>query len=290
MSLPVEAAAVSESIGADQPFVIDANQPGRWFDWREVWRYRELILMLAARDIKVRYRQALVGMAWVILQPLAQMVAFGGLFALLGKSPVGDGVPSNVSVFCGLLLWQLFASIVLVATNCLVDYRHLLTKVYFPRIVLPLSACLRPLVDFSVGSAVLMVLMAWYRVVPTVALLALPGVVLLTMLAALSLGLWLSALNAHYRDFGIVVPFALQIGLIISPVIYETATVIPTEWRWLYGLNPMASLLEAFRWSVFGLRGPGAVEILMSVLATLFVLLTGEWYFRRVERFLADRI
>ena len=290
MSLPIEAVAVSEPTGADQPFVIDATRPARWFDWREVWRYRELILMLAARDIKVRYRQALVGMAWVILQPLAQMVAFGGLFALLGKSPVGEGVPSNVSIFCGLLLWQLFASIVLVATNCLVDYRHLLTKVYFPRIVLPLSACLRPLVDFSVGGAVLMVLMSWYRVAPTVALLALPGVVLLTMLAALSLGLWLSALNAHYRDFGIVVPFALQIGLIVSPAVYETATVIPTEWRWLYGLNPMASLLEAFRWSVFGLRGPGAVEILMSVLATLLVLLSGEWYFRRVERFLADRI
>jgi len=290
MSLPIEAAAVPESVGADQPFVIDAARPARWFDWREVWRYRELIGMLAARDIKVRYRQALVGMAWIILQPLVQVVIFSSLFGSLMQGQDDNGVPYEVSTFSGLLLWTLFATIVASATNCLVDYRHLLTKVYFPRIVLPLSACLRPLVDFSVGSVLLIAVMAWYRVVPTVALLALPCVVLLTVLAALSLGLWLSALNAHYRDFGIVVPFALQMGFFISPVVYETSRLIPSEWRWLYGLNPMASLLEAFRWSLFGVGGPGPVEMLMSVLATLLVLLTGEWYFRRVERFLADRI
>jgi homopolymeric O-antigen transport system permease protein len=295
MSLPVEAAAVSKSTGADQSFVIDAARPARWFDWREVWRYRELIWTLAARDIKVRYRQALVGMAWIILQPLIQVAIFSSLFGRLIEEQ-GDtvaaatGVPYEVSTFCGLLFWTLFATIVSSATGCLVDYRHLLTKVYFPRIVLPLAACLRPLVDFGVGLAVLIVVMAWYRVVPTVALLALPGVVLLTVLAALSLGLWLSALNAHYRDFGIVVPFALQMGFFISPVVYETSRLISTDWRWLYGLNPMASLLEAARWCVLGTRGPGMIEVLMSVLATLLVLLTGEWYFRRVERFLADRI
>ena len=289
MSLSVGAAAVSESTGAGQPFVIDATKPARWFNWREVWRYRELILMLAARDIKVRYRQALVGMAWIVLQPLAQVVIFSSLFGLLGERPASAGVPYAVSTLCGLLLWQLFATIVMSCTGCLVDYRHLLTKVYFPRIALPLSACLRPLVDFGVGMVVLIVAMAWYRVVPTMALLALPFVVLLTVLAALSLGLWLSALNAHYRDFGIVVPFALQMGFFISPVVYNSA-LIPAEWRWLYGLNPMAALLESFRWRLFGVGGPGPLEILMSVLAMLFVLLTGEWYFRRVERFLADRI
>lgn len=289
MSLPIEAAAVSEPTGADRPFVIDAARPARWFDWREVWRYRELVWMLASRDIKVRYRQALVGMTWIILQPLVQVVIFSSLLGRLMKGQDDSGVSYEVSTFCGLLLWTLFATIVMSATNCLVDYRHLLTKVYFPRIVLPLSACLRPLVDFSVGSAVLVAVMAWYRIVPTAALLALPCVVLLTVLAALSLGLWLSALNAHYRDFGIVVPFAMQMGFFISPVVYS-ATLIPTEWRWLYGLNPMASLLEAFRWSLFGVGGPGVVEMLMSVLTTLLVLLTGEWYFRRVERFLADRI
>ena len=291
----MEVAAVSEPIGGNQPFVIDATQPARWFDWGEVWRYRELVLTLAARDIKVRYRQALVGMAWIILQPLVQVVIFSSLFGRMIEGQ-GDnvspenGVPYEVSTFCGLVLWTLFSTIVMSATNCLVDYRHLLTKVYFPRIVLPLAACLRPLVDFSVASVVLIAVMAWYRVVPTVALLALPCVVLLTVLAALSLGLWLSALNAHYRDFGIVVPFAMQMGFFLSPVVYETSRLIPTEWRWLYGLNPMASLLEAARWSLLGARGPGAVEMLMSVLATLVILVTGEWYFRRVERFLADRI
>jgi lipopolysaccharide transport system permease protein len=294
MSLPVQAAAVTESIGADQPFVIDAAKPAKWFNWREVWQYRELVWMLADRDIKVRYRQALVGMAWIVLQPLVQVVVFSSLFGSLlkGQDGVGDSskasiVPYEVSTFCGLLFWSLFASIVASATNCLVDYRQLLTKVYFPRIVLPLSACLRPLVDFTVGGVILIAIMAWYRVVPT---MALPGVVLWTVLAAFSLGLWLSALNAHYRDFGIVVPFVLQMGFFISPVVYETSRLIPVEWRWLYGLNPMASLLEAARWSLLGARGPGAMEILMSVLATLFLLLTGEWYFRRVERFLADRI
>jgi len=297
MSLPVESAAVPASIGADQPFVIDAARPPRWFDWREVWRYRELIWTLAARDIKVRYRQALVGMLWIILQPLVQVVIFSSLFGRMmsrtsesGVARDGNGVPYEVSTFCGLLMWTLFSSIVASATACLVDYRHLLTKVYFPRIVLPLATSLRPLVDFSVGGAVLIAVMAWYRIVPTAAMLVFPWVVLLTVLTAMSLGLWLSALNAHYRDFGIVIPFALQMGFFISPVVYETSRLIPSEWRWLYGLNPMASLLDAARWCLLGTPGPDAIEMLMSVLATLLVLGTGEWYFRRVERFLADRI
>ncbi len=290
MSLPVESAAVPASIGADRPFVIDAARPPRWFDWRVVWRYRELIWTLGSRDIKVRYRQALVGMAWIILQPLVQVAVFSSLFGRMMKGPDENGVSYEVSTFCGLLLWKLFETIVGSTTVCLVDYRHLLTKVYFPRIVLPLATCLRPLVDFAVGSAVLVAVMAWYRIVPTAALLVLPGVVLLTVLAALSLGLWLSALNAHYRDFGIVIPFALQMGFFLSPVVYETSRWIPREWLWLYGLNPMASLLEAVRWSVLGARGPEPIAMLMSLLATLFILVTGEWYFRRVERFLADRI
>jgi lipopolysaccharide transport system permease protein len=289
MSLSAEA-AISEPTDGERLLVIDAERPARWFDTREVWHYRELIWILAERDIKVRYRQALVGMTWVILQPVAQMLIFSGLFSLLGKQPVQEGIPYGPSVFCGLLLWQLFASIVASATNCLVENRQLLTKVYFPRIVLPLSACLRPLVDFAVGSIVLIVLLAWWHIVPGPALLLMPLVIVSTMLTALSLGLWLSALNAHYRDFGYIVPFLLQIGFFVSPVIYETASLIPDEWRLLHSLNPMASLLEAFRWSILGSSGPHPVEMLMSALATTFVLLTGAWYFRRVERFLADRI
>lgn len=290
MSLPAETAAETASSGNLKPFVIDADQPANRFNWAEVWRYRELIWNLAARDIKVRYRQALVGMAWIILQPLAQVVIFSSLFGRLIQRGDDKGIAYEVSTLVGLLVWTLFASIVSSATTCLVDFRNLLTKVYFPRLVLPLSTCLRPLVDFAVGSLVLIFVMAWYRVVPSVAVLVYPLVLMMTVLVALSLGLWLSALNAHYRDFGIVVPFLLQMGFFLSPVVYETSQLIPNDWRWLYGLNPMASLLEAARWSLLGTRGPSATEMLLSIVATLFVLVSGGWYFRRVERFLADRI
>ncbi len=279
------------STASDRVVVIDAARATRWFDWQELWNFRELIWILAARDITVRYRQAVVGVAWVVLQPVAEMIVFSGLFSLLGKRPAGETVPYTISLLCGLLLWQLFAAIVGSATTCLVDNRPLLTKVYFPRMVLPLAVCLRPLVDFGVGLTVLAGLMAWYHVAPSLALLMMPLVVLATVITALALGLWLSALNAHYRDFGYIVPFLLRIGFFVSPVIYETASLnIPAPWRVLYSLNPMSSLLESFRWSLIGTAGPGMIAVIASLVATLFVLVTGAWYFRRVERFLADRI
>lgn len=289
MSSSEAAAASAEPIDGNWTLVIDAARSAQWLDWREVWRYRELIWILAERhqgSVSAGHRRHGVGG----LQPVVQMLVFSGLFALLGKRPSGGQVPYGASVFCGLLLWQLFASIVSTATSCLVDNRQLLTKVYFPRVVLPLSACIRPLVDFGVGCVVLVVLMAWHQIPPSPALLALPVLVLLTLIAASALGLWLSALNAHYRDFGYIVPFALQMGFFISPVIYETASLIPERWRWLHGLNPMASLLDAFRWSAIGTPPPSLVEMSMSTLTTVFVLATGVWYFRRVERFLADHI
>jgi len=270
--------------------VIDADQPTRWFDLREIWRHRELVWILAARDIKVRYRQAAVGLAWVVLQPVAETLVFTGLFSLLGKRPATGEAPYGASLFCGLVLWQLFASIVTASTTCLVDNRQLLTKVYFPRVVLPLSAALRPLVDFGVACTVLALLLAWHWIAPTVAWVVAPVVVAVTVLTALSLGLWLSALNAHYRDFGYIVPFLLRIGFFISPVIYETASLIPPQWRPVYGLNPMASLLDAFRWSLLGTEAPSLLSLTISTVALLVVLWTGAWYFRRVERFLSDRI
>ena len=283
--------ALRKSPEGDRVVVIDAARAASWFDGRELWNFRELIWILAARDITVRYRQAVVGVAWVVLQPVAEMIVFSGLFSLLGKRPAGETVPYTISLLCGLLLWQLFAAIVGSATTCLVDNRPLLTKVYFPRMVLPLAVCLRPLVDFGVGLVVLVGLMAWFHVAPSLALLMMPLVVLATVITALALGLWLSALNAHYRDFGYIVPFLLRIGFFVSPVIYETASLnVPAPWRVLYSLNPMSSLLESFRWSVIGTAGPGIVEVVASLMATFLVLVTGAWYFRRVERFLADRI
>lgn len=290
MSASSQSSSEPEPVAPSITIVVDASRPDTWFDWKEIWRYHELIWILAARDIKVRYRQAVVGVAWVVLQPLAQMVVFAGLFRLLKTQPVEPGTSSSLSIFCGLMLWQLFDAIVRTATSCLVDNRQILTKVYFPRIILPLSACVRPLVDFGVCSLVLITMLFWHQIVPTTALLMLPIIVLMTLLAALSLGLWLSALNAQYRDFGYIVPFVLHLGQFISPVVYESKALIPNEWRPVYFLNPVASLLEAFRGCIFGRLDLNLLDMLLSFSVTLFVLVSGAWYFRRVERFLADSV
>ena len=278
------------SVPNDQEVVIvDANHSAGWFDLREVWRYRDLIWIFADRDIKVRYRQTVVGIAWTLLQPLAQMIAFNGLLQMLKSEPGEGTVPRPVSIFCGLVLYQLFAGILAAATSCLVDNRQLVTKVYFPRIVLPLSACLRPLLDFGIGMCVLIMLMLWFRVVPGIGFLLAPGIVLLTVLTGLAIGLWLSALNAHYRDFGYVVPFMLQIGMLVSPVLFES-NVVPQQWRWLYHLNPLAAWLDAFRWAMLGAAFPEWTSLSLSMLSLFLLLISGGWYFRRVERFLADNI
>jgi lipopolysaccharide transport system permease protein len=269
--------------------IVDASQKAKWFDLQEIWRYRELIWIFADRDIKVRYRQTVVGIAWTVLQPLAQMIAFNGLLQMLKSEPGEGTVPRPVSIFCGLVLYQLFAGILAAATSCLVDNRQLVTKVYFPRIVLPLSACLRPLLDFGIGLCVLIMLMLWFRVVPGIGFLLAPGIVLLTVLTGLAIGLWLSALNAHYRDFGYVVPFMLQIGMLVSPVLFES-NVVPQQSRWLYHLNPLAALLDAFRWAMLGAAFPEWTSLSLSMLSLLLLLISGGWYFRRVERFLADNI
>lgn len=269
--------------------IVDAAQNSAWFDLHELWRYRELIWIFADRDIKVRYRQTIVGIAWTILQPLAQMVVFTGVFRMLKSEPVGGDIPYPVTSFCGLLLYQLFSGILATSTGCLVENRQMVTKVYFPRIVLPLSSCLRPLLDFGIGLVVLITLMLWFQVLPTVAVVLSPIVVFLTVLAGLSIGLWLSALNAHYRDFGYVVPFVIQLGMLVSPVLYESV-LVPDQWNWLYHINPLAALLDAFRWSLLGTATPRWDGILISFLSLLAMLLSGAWYFHRVDRFLADNI
>ncbi|HEY0982775.1 MULTISPECIES: ABC transporter permease [unclassified Schlesneria] len=287
MSLP-------ESVSSDPPvdselIVVDADHYSPWFDLKELWRYRELVWIFAERDIKVRYRQTAVGIAWTILQPLAQMVVFTGLFRMLKTEPVEGSLPYQVTSFSGLLLYQLFSGILAASTACLVDNRQVVTKVYFPRLALPLSACLRPLLDFGIGMVVLMLLMLWFRVVPGPAVILAPFVVFLTVLCGLSIGLWLSALNAHYRDFGYVVPFMLQLGMVVSPVLYESS-LIPSEWIGLYHLNPMAALLDSFRWTLFGTNAPHGTLVLISLTSLTCLLLSGAWYFRRVDRFLADSI
>jgi len=269
--------------------IVDAAENTGWMDLRELWRYRDLVWIFAVRDIKVRYRQTVVGIAWTVLQPLGLMFGFNVLKNMLVTEAVPGKVPDQVSTFCGLILYQLFAGILQSATICLVDNRQMVTKVYFPRIALPLSSCLRPLLDFGIGLVVLALLMIWFRVLPSATLIAAPLVVLFTVTTAMAFGLWLSALNAHYRDFGYIVPFLLQVGLFISPAGYEPGN-IPGAWRWLYFANPMAALLDSFRWAMLGTPLPSVDSILISALSALAILASGIWYFRRVDRFLADNI
>lgn len=270
--------------------VIDTNRAEGFFDLRELWRYRDLIWIFALRDITVRYRQTLVGVGWTILQPLALMIAFGLFKRMISTETKPGPIPEPVLTLSGLLLYQLFAGIISASVQCLVDNRQMLTKVYFPRAVLPLAAALRPMLDFVVGMILLVLLLIWFHVVPPVTALLAPIIVVCTGLVGLSFGMWLSALNAHYRDFGHIVPFALQIGLLVSPVA-SNPNSLSGFWRWLYFLNPIAALIECFRWSLLGADTfPGGVEICISALSATFFLCTGAWYFRRVDRFLADNI
>lgn len=261
----------------------------RLLDLRELWRFRELIWILAYRDLKVRYRQAVVGVAWVVLQPLATALVFVLLFGLLGKTPDVGGIPYGVFVLPGVVLWQLFANIVGQGTMCLVVNQILIGKVYFPRIALPLSVAVTALVDFAVGAVVVAVVMAAYGDVPGWQVVLAPVFVLLGLIAAIALALWTSALNAIYRDTGYAVPFLLQMGMFVSPVVYSTV-LIPARWKPVLELNPMTGVIEGFRWSLFGSGSFPAEPLLIGSAATAVVFLTGLWYFRRVEGYLADRI
>lgn len=265
--------------------------PGwRLVNWRELWQHRELLWTLAVRDLKVRYRQTLVGVAWVVIQPVTTMAIFLVLFGLLGRQPASDAAPYGLVLMCGLLPWQLFAGVISRATVCLVENQALVTRVYFPRLVLPLSGGVSAVVDFAVAFLVLIGLLLWYGVPLSWGALVVPPLVALTVLAGLAVGVWLAALNAMYRDFGYVVPFLLQVGFFVSPVVYETDALIPERWRALFALNPMVSVIEGFRWALLREPPPAAVPVLASLAGGLFLLVSGLVYFRRIERYLADRI
>ncbi|MBA3806576.1 MAG: ABC transporter permease [Acidobacteria bacterium] len=252
----------------------------------EVWAYRELLYFLTWRDIKVRYKQTVLGAAWAILQPLFMMVVFTLFFGRLAKIP-SDGIPYPVFAFCALLPWQLFAHALAESSNSLVSNERLLTKVYFPRLVIPLSAVFAGLVDFAIAFIVLIGLMAYFRIVPTWAVVTLPFFILLAVLTALGGGLWLSALNVKYRDVRYVIGFLTQFWLIATPVAYPSS-LVPARWRALYGLNPMAGVVEGFRWALLGkTEAPGAL-LGVSVAVVLLTLIGGLYYFRRMEQTFAD--
>ena len=257
-------------------------------DLREVWRARELLYFLAWRDLKVRYKQTVLGLAWAILQPLLAMVVFSVVFGHLARVP-SDGVPYPVFVYCALLPWSLFAHALTESSQSLVGNRALITKVYFPRLIIPLAPLLVALVDFAIAGVVLAGLMAWYGIVPGLAILTAPLFVLFALVTALAVGIWLAALNVQYRDVRHALPFLTQLWFFATPVAYPSS-LLPEPWRSLYGMNPMAGVVEGFRWALVGRPEiPGAL-VLVSIITVGLLLFAGLRSFTRMERVFADVI
>jgi lipopolysaccharide transport system permease protein len=253
---------------------------------KELWEYRELLYFLAWRDIKVRYKEAALGASWAILQPLLTMLIFSLFFGRLAKVP-SDGIPYPLFSFAALVPWTFFNTAVQQSSNSVVGSANLISKVYFPRLAIPLATILAAMVDFAIAGGVLGVVMLYYRRPPTVHVVYLPLFVLLAFLASLGAGLWLSALNVKYRDIRYVVPFLLQFWMFASPIAYPTS-MLPARWRTLYALNPMVGVIDGIRWALLGTHtAPGPV-ILVSSLATIVFVIGGALYFRKVESRFAD--
>jgi lipopolysaccharide transport system permease protein len=268
--------------------VIEAGQSERHY-WRDLWHYRELFVFLAWRDILVRYKRAVIGIAWAVVRPCMMMVVFTAIFGRLAKLPAGD-VPYPILVFSALLPWQFFASALTEAGNSLVANSAMVSKVYFPRIIVPTSAVLVSLSDFLFSAMVLAGLMVWYGVFPDWRILTLPLFLLVAFCAALGAGLWIAALNVKYRDFFFIIPFVVQMGLYVSPVGFSSA-IVPEEWRLIYSLNPMVGVIEGFRWAILG--GDARIHwagFSVSIAAVALLLLTGVLYFRRTEKTIVDYI
>jgi len=269
---------------------VHIEPPRGWISFKldELWEYRELLYFLTWRDIKVRYKQTALGAAWAVIQPFFTMVVFSVFFGRLAKVP-SDGLPYPIFAYCALLPWQLFAYALTEASNSLITNKQLITKVYFPRLVVPISTVMVGLIDFAIAFVILGGMMLYYGVVPTLAVLALPLFLLLAIATALSVGLWLAALNVKYRDVRYTIPFLTQFWLFATPVAYPSS-LIPEPWRALYGLNPMAGVVEGFRWILLGkAEGPGPL-LVVSTLVVMAMLIGGLIYFQQVESTFADLV
>jgi lipopolysaccharide transport system permease protein len=261
--------------------------------FRDLWRFRELFYILAWRDLVVRYKQTVIGVAWALVRPVLMMLIFTVIFGKAAKLPSG-GVPYPVLVLAGMLPWLFFATALTESSNSLITNSNLISKVYFPRLIVPASSVITSFVDFGITCGLLAVVMVIYGMVPSWELLALPLFVLLAFLAALGSGLWLAALNVEYRDFRYIVPFIVQFGMYVSPVGFTSEAVIqifPEKWRWLYPLNPMVGVIDGFRWCLLGGSQPlDWMSVGLSAGLILLILFTGLYYFRRMERTFADVI
>ena len=271
-----------------EELVLESGQGIKHY-WHDLWAYRELFFFLAWRDVAVRYKQTVIGIAWAIIRPVLVMVVFTVIFSKLAKLPSEGGAPYPILVYAAMLPWQLFASALSESSSSLIGNAQMISKVYFPRLAIPTSTVVVSLVDFGIAFGILIVLMVWYQFAPGWEVLFLPLFLLLACGAALGAGLWMASLNVKYRDFRYIVPFIVQFGLYISPVGFSSS-VVPEEWRLLYSLNPMVGVIDGFRWAILGnseLYWPGF--ILSTSLAAL-LLASGLWYFRKTERTFADVI
>lgn len=268
--------------------IIEAGRTEKQY-WQDLWRYRELFYFLAWRDILVRYKQTAIGIVWALIRPFLTMVVFTVVFGQLAKLP-SEGAPYPILVFSAMLPWQFFSNSLSECSNSLITNANLLSKVYFPRLVVPTSAVVVSFVDFMISGIILLALMAWYNFVPTWRILTLPLFVGVAFAASIGAGLWLASLNVQYRDFRFIVPFIVQFGLYISPVGFSSS-IVPEKWRFLYSLNPMVGVIDGFRWAILGgnsqLYLPGFI---LSMGLVFLLLVSGVWYFRKMERTFADVI
>jgi lipopolysaccharide transport system permease protein len=273
---------------ADFEIIIEPGRSEKNY-WQDLWRYRELFYFLAWRDILVRYKQTVIGIAWAVIRPLMTMIVFTIIFGKIAQMPSG-GVPYPILVFAAMLPWQFFSSSLSECSNSLISNANLLTKVYFPRLVVPTSSVIVCFVDFLISGVILVALMLWYQYVPTIRILTLPLFTLIAFFAAMGGGVFLAALNVEYRDFRYVVPFIVQFGLYISPVGFSS-NVVPEQWRLLYSLNPMVGVIDGFRWAILGDSATIYWQgFLLSNTLVLLMLWFGISYFRRTERRFADVI
>ena len=284
---PPIGATVVAPVGNEQP-LIRIQPSGKWVSlgFRELWEYRELLYFLVWRDVKVRYKQTVLGVAWAIIQPLMTMVVFSLFFGKLAKVP-SDGIPYPIFNFAALVPWTFFAHGLNQGAGSLVASANMIKKIYFPRLAMPLATVLAGLVDFVLAFMVLVLMMLYYGIVPTFNALWLPLFLLLALVTSLGVALWLSAMNVQFRDVRYTIPFLIQMWLFVSPITYPSS-MLPEPWRTLYGINPMAGVVEGFRWALLGTdTAPGPI-IFVSSLVALLLLASGVYYFRRMEKTFAD--
>jgi len=282
----IESSSPVTGVNADSIVVI---RPGKGFSTQDLvvlWEFRELFYFLVWRDVKIRYKQTVIGAAWAIIQPVMTMVIFTVIFGNFAKIP-SDGLPYAVFSYTALLPWNYFSQAITRSGDSLVGDSNLIKKVYFPRLMIPLAAVASPLVDFFVSFLVLLVMLAWFGITPGWGVLVLPVFVALAFMTALAVGLWLSPLNARYRDIRYTIPFLVQLWMYASPVVYSVS-IVPEKWRLIFSLNPLAGVIEGFRWALLGKGNPAIGAIMISACVVLLVLLGGIFFFKRMERYFAD--